>query len=77
MYLSIGGLGATEIGLILLGVVILFGAKKLPGLARAMGSSITQFKKGLKDEVKPDELEGGADPDEAESEDSTSGEGGV
>ena len=57
MYLAIG---PTEIGLILLGVVILFGAKKLPGLARAMGSSVTQFKKGLKeDDVTPPELEGG------------------
>ena len=34
-------------------VMLLFGAKKLPELARSMGSSVTQFKKGLK--------EGGAD----------------
>lgn len=31
-------------------VVLLFGATKLPQLARAAGSSITQFKKGLKDD---------------------------
>ena len=63
MYLAIG---PQEIGLILLGIVILFGAKKLPGLARAMGSSVTQFKKGLKDDAaNPQELEEGDGPDAA------------
>lgn len=31
-------------------VVLLFGATKLPQLARAAGSSITQFKRGLKED---------------------------
>ncbi len=43
--------GPTELWVILLIVVVLFGAKKLPGLARAMGSSINQFKHGLSDET--------------------------
>jgi len=42
--------GPTELWVILGIVVILFGAKKLPGLARAMGSSISQFKQGLAEE---------------------------
>ena len=47
--LAIGGLGIWEI-VILAGILLLlFGAKKLPELARSMGSSITQFKKGLSD----------------------------
>jgi len=33
--------------------VLFFGGKKLPELARAMGTSITQFKKGLKDDSAP------------------------
>ena len=41
--------GGTEIWIILAVVLLLFGARKLPELARSMGSSITQFKKGLKD----------------------------
>ena len=42
--------GGPELLYILLAILLLFGGKKLPGLARAMGSSITQFKQGLKDE---------------------------
>jgi sec-independent protein translocase protein TatA len=68
MYLAIG---PQEIGLILLGIVILFGAKKLPGLARAMGSSVTQFKKGLKDDpASPQEIEGGDGPNDISDGDS-------
>ena len=44
--------GPTELWVILGIVVILFGAKKLPGRARAMGSSISQFKEGLSEENK-------------------------
>jgi sec-independent protein translocase protein TatA len=63
LYLAIPGFG--ELWPILLIVLVLFGARKLPELARAMGSSITQFKRGLKDEKEaPDQIpEGSAAPD--------------
>ena len=49
--------GPMELWPVLLIVVVLFGAKKLPGLARAVGSSVNQFKKGLSEEgEKTDEL---------------------
>lgn len=40
-------LGTTELWIVLGLFLLLFGGKKLPGLARSMGSSITQFRKGL------------------------------
>lgn len=40
-------LGTTELWIVLGLALLLFGGKKLPGLARSMGSSITQFRKGL------------------------------
>ncbi|MDP6570414.1 MAG: twin-arginine translocase TatA/TatE family subunit [Candidatus Marinimicrobia bacterium] len=48
-------LGPWEIGLIILVVIILFGGKKLPELARGLGLGLKEFKKAtreIKDEVK-------------------------
>ena len=44
-----GNLGAGEIILIVLVVLLLFGAKKIPELARGIGKGMNEFKKGLKD----------------------------
>jgi sec-independent protein translocase protein TatA len=56
------GLGPWEIGLIILVIIILFGGKKLPELARGLGLGLREFKKAkqeIKDEVKnvADEVE--------------------
>ncbi|GJM20351.1 MAG: hypothetical protein DHS20C15_02660 [Planctomycetota bacterium] len=40
--------GGMELVIILVIVLLLFG-RKIPGLARSLGSGITEFKKGLKD----------------------------
>lgn len=42
--------GPFEIIVILFIILLLFGAKRLPGLARSMGKSLQEFKRG-KDEV--------------------------
>lgn len=44
--LFIGGLGPMELGLIAGVMILLFGASKLPTLARSMGSATGEFKKG-------------------------------
>ncbi|MDY7083459.1 MAG: twin-arginine translocase TatA/TatE family subunit [Halobacteria archaeon] len=43
--LFIGGLGPLEIGIILLLVVVLFGANKIPKLARSAGEAKKEFQK--------------------------------
>jgi sec-independent protein translocase protein TatA len=43
------GLGGTELVLILLVVLLLFGAKKIPELARGLGSGIREFKEASKE----------------------------
>ena len=43
------GIGFKEILLILLIVLILFGGKKLPDLARGLGAAFREFKKGMRE----------------------------
>ncbi|MDY0267048.1 MAG: twin-arginine translocase TatA/TatE family subunit [Methanimicrococcus sp.] len=45
----IGGIGTTEIILIVAVIVLLFGASKLPELARSAGKSAGEFKKAQKE----------------------------
>ncbi len=46
---GIFGLGTGELVLILLVVLLLFGAKRIPDLARGLGKSIQEFKKASKE----------------------------
>ena len=49
-----GGIGAQELLLIFLIILLLFGAKRLPEFGRSLGQGIRQFRsatKGIRDEM--------------------------
>lgn len=55
----LGGLGGGEIFLIILVVLLIFGGKKIPELARGLGKGIREFKNassGVEEEEKKKEL---------------------
>ena len=52
--LAIGMPGGQELLIILFVVLLLFGAKKLPELSRALGKSLGEFRKGQKEGDQPD-----------------------
>lgn len=47
--LLIGSLGAGEIALIALVILLLFGGKKIPELMRGLGKGVRSFKDGMKE----------------------------
>ncbi len=47
--LFIGGIGPMEIGIIVLIIILLFGATKVPQLARSFGQAMGEFKKAKKE----------------------------
>lgn len=52
------GLGVTELIIILVIVVVLFGASKLPQIGKGIGEAITNFRKATSE---PNEIDGGGD----------------
>jgi sec-independent protein translocase protein TatA len=53
----IGMPGGPELIIILVVILLLFGSTRLPQLARGMGKSISEFKKGISEGEKDDEHE--------------------
>ncbi len=66
-----GNLGATEILLIILVALLLFGAGRIADIGRGLGEGIRNFKKGLKDDEKaaPEPAVPAAEPPKALPED--------
>jgi sec-independent protein translocase protein TatA len=62
-----GSLGMQEILLILVVVLLLFGAKRIPEVMRSLGSGIQQFKRGMR------EIESGMREDKRDKESDNTG----
>lgn len=62
-----GSLGPTELLVILLILVLLFGATKLPQIGRGLGEGIRNFKKGIRDGDARDSLEERGDSEKPDS----------
>ena len=81
VFLALGTLGGWEILLIVLVLLIFFGAKKIPELARGMGKGIREFKdatREIKQEIEDSVNEPPPSPPPAKKENSgedKSGEG--
>lgn len=55
------GISVTEWMFILIVVLVLFGGKKIPELARSLGKGVSEFKKGIREvegELHPGEITG-------------------
>ncbi len=50
-----GKLGTTEIILILVIILLLFGAKRIPDLMRGLGRGAKEFKEGMREDPEKDE----------------------
>jgi sec-independent protein translocase protein TatA len=55
LFAFIKNLGGPELLIILVVVLLLFGASKLPSLARSLGASAKEFKKGVEEGVPDDD----------------------
>lgn len=53
-------IGATELLIILLIIVVLFGASRLPQIGRGLGEGIRNFRRGVKDSSR-EQIEDGAE----------------
>ena len=54
-----GNIGIPELLLVLFLVLLIFGAKRLPQIARSIGKSLKEFKTGMKSTLEDDSDEGG------------------
>ena len=48
------GIGMQELLVVLLIALLVFGASRLPGIARSLGKSVNELKKGLKEGAEDD-----------------------
>lgn len=54
------GVGGSEILIVLLAILLLFGSKRIPGFARALGRGMSEFRRAMKEireEIESEPLE--------------------
>ena len=61
----LGGLGPTELMIVLVIILVVFGAGKLPDIASGLGKGIRDFKKGVRDLEEDDSVSTGQEKKEA------------
>lgn len=68
-FLALGRIGATELIVILLIVLVVFGPQQLPKLSKMFGETIKNFKKGMDEASEPaNKAESNAEETGAETE---------
>lgn len=68
-----GGIGVPEVMIVLLVILLFFGAKRIPELARGIGQGINEFKKAsddIKKEIEKGEKEGFGSSEKNKTQDS-------
>jgi sec-independent protein translocase protein TatA len=60
------GLGMTELVVVLIIVLLVFGGSKISGVGRSLGEAISEFKEAVKPEDKVEKKEAAQDSDKAE-----------
>jgi sec-independent protein translocase protein TatA len=69
--MGIGSFGGTELIIALVIILLLFGAKRIPELARGLGSGVREFRRGSRGDYEVEEEE---EKKEEKSEELTAGE---
>jgi sec-independent protein translocase protein TatA len=62
----------THLLIVLVIILLLFGAKRIPELAKGLGMGLREFRKGVSDSYEKDELERGEERKEDERKGNTS-----
>ncbi|MBL7649236.1 MAG: twin-arginine translocase TatA/TatE family subunit [Candidatus Hydrogenedentes bacterium] len=60
------GLGMTELVIVLVIVLLVFGGSKISGVGRSLGEAISEFKEAVKPDEKVEKKETPSDSDKAE-----------
>ncbi len=79
--MGIGSFGGTELLIALVIILLLFGAKRIPELAKGLGSGMREFKRGTRgegeiEEKREEDLVGKEDEPEVSADPNVAAEGG-